>query len=215
MGAALFDLDGTLVDSERLAIEALLAAATHHGHALSREAIERRPGAHFAALLVDELRIDLAEATAICSTYDAIFLEVAVPKVEPLPGADALLNALARAGAGLGIVTNKPRVLVEPVLRALSWDRVFTAVIPHGATPENKPSPMPALAALRMLATQPANAVFIGDTESDMLCGSAAGLRAVIAVDGSRPRESLRSAGASHLCASLWEVGEVLGLALR
>jgi phosphoglycolate phosphatase len=215
VAAALFDLDGTLVDSEALAIDALLAAAAHHGHSLAREAVEQRPGAHFATLLMDELHLEMDEATAICSTYDAIFLQVAVPKVEPLPGADALLNALARRGSGLGIVTNKPRVLVEPVLRALSWDRLFMAVIPHDATSENKPSPMPALAALRLLAAAPADAVFIGDTESDMLCGSAAGLRAVIAVDGSRPRESLRASGASHHCSSLWEVGELLGVTLR
>lgn len=74
---------------------------------------------------------------------------------------------------------------------------------------------MPALEALRLLVAEPANAVFIGDTESDMLCGRAAGLKGVIAVDGSRPREALVSAGASHTCASLWDVAELLGVATR
>ena len=207
----LFDLDGTLVDSESHAVEALLSAATQHGHKLSREAILRRPGAHFAQLLVDELDISPNAADAVCLTYDEIFLNVAVPKVEGLGGANELIAALANAGVQMAIVTNKPSGLGEAVLANLDWARHFPVVVAHGMAPENKPSPMPALMALGQFGLSVGDAVFVGDTEGDMICGRAAGLRAVVAVEGTRPREVLLMAGATHVCAALPDVGELLG----
>ena len=208
--AVLFDLDGTLVDSEPLAIEALLAAAHRHDHGLTADVVMKHPGAHFAAMLMAELRVTEEEAEAVCATYDEIFLEEAVPRIAALPGANELVAQLARAGTSLGIVTNKPLPLVEAVLATLGWDVHFQVTVAHGMAAENKPSPAPAFLALERLGRGATETVFIGDTAGDMACGRTAGLRAVIGVGGTSTAEVLFAAGATHFCRSLREAGELI-----
>lgn len=99
------------------------------------------------------------------------------------PGVPEALDRLAAAGWRLGVCTNKPTALAAGLLDALGLSQRFGAVVGGDATPERKPHPAPLFLALDRLGVPVAAAVFIGDSETDILTARAAGVP-VVAVRG-------------------------------
>ena len=97
-------------------------------------------------------------------------------RTRPYPGAEATLDALAAAGWRLGLCTNKPTRLAAELLDALDLGHRFGAVVGGDAAPERKPHPAPLFLALDRLGVPAAAAVFVGDSETDVLTARAAGV---------------------------------------
>ncbi|MCX4458647.1 HAD family hydrolase [Streptomyces sp. NBC_01728] len=203
--AALFDLDGVLLDSAAAVRSTLAAVATC---ATGRRVMPgdlppgalRRPRVEVLALL------DVADPDDACDRWWDGALS-ATP-VEPFPGVLSGLLALRAQGTATGAVTlqdpDRLRWLLPPDLSEL-----LEVVITRQDAPP-KPAPDGLHLALNRLNIGPERAVFVGDSPTDMTAARAAGVVALGAVWGWHPPAALRTAGADHLLPEPASIGPSL-----
>lgn len=161
--AVFFDLDGTLLDSARSITAGVTAARAGYGlPPLDPATVAAHVGGGLGALLRATLppahHADLAGARAAFHTaYRDHLLDA-----RPMPGAGALLRAL---GPRAGLVTNKPRAYLGPLLAHLGWR--FGAVVDGDDRAGRKPDPGPLLRAAKHLGVDPRACVYVGDSPLD------------------------------------------------
>lgn len=204
-----FDVDGTLIDSQR------------HIHASMTRAYEA--AGLPAPLLSDVLRIvglSLPEALArllpdatetlrasVVEGYKASFAQERAQSLAPLyPGAlEAIATLGARADTRLGVATGKSRRGLTHVLAAYGLDDVFVTTQVADDHP-SKPHPAMLFAALRETGVAAGDAVMVGDTVYDIEMGRAAGLRTIGVTWGYHAAGALRDAGADRLIGAFEEL---------
>ncbi|MGE3961447.1 MAG: HAD family hydrolase [Dehalococcoidia bacterium] len=207
--AALFDLDGTLVDSLPTIADAMAEAARMHGLDGNAEEIIPLIGAPMHILVEELYGVSREVANAVNEDYLRVYHSTYILATPPHPGASELLDTLAEAGVRLAIVTNKRDEGARLMAHLMGWLDRFEVI--HGRdSGAPKPEPEAAHAVLRKMGVAPSEAAFVGDTEFDMNCGRDAGLAAVIGVVGSRDEERLRAEGATHIVRSLHEIAPLL-----
>lgn len=207
----LFDLDGTLADSEALIAEGIRQALAEHGYEVTHSQVMDilgPPMTEMVPMLVGPVPDE--QYRSIRAAYDRNYHEVQLPNIPPLPGAVALLDALRERGIPLAVVTNKIERGAHDQIAAIGWTDRFATVIGADTAARSKPFADPALLALERLGMQPHEAAFVGDTGADMECASAAGIPVRIGIARVRTPDAMRAAGATHCATSLDEVGAVL-----
>ncbi|MFJ9543218.1 HAD-IA family hydrolase [Streptomyces sp. NPDC101225] len=183
--AVLFDMDGTLVDTERLWWEAVHRIASELGRPLTdadEPEVLGRPVEHTAAWLG---RLTAEPAARLADLLHREFTARVGTGIEPRPGAIDLLDALAREGVPTALVTASPRTVAEDVLAVLGTDR-FRVCVTADDTTHTKPAPDPYLAACRALGVDPARCVAVEDTPTGVSSAEAAGCT-VLAVPSLAP----------------------------
>lgn len=209
--AYLFDLDGTLVDTApdlRTALNHALAlggiepvgeALTRHwvGHGV-RAMLDAAFAHHDAP--VGEERLDELMAACLAHYGDHI-----ADLSRPYPAVVETLAAL-RERAALAVVTNKPTDLSDRLLDALDLSRFFGAVVGRGTTPKPKPDAEPAHFACRQIGKQPQQALFVGDSETDVLCARAAGCDVALVRYGYNHGQAPETLGADRVIESFREL---------
>ncbi|MGX1371447.1 HAD superfamily hydrolase (TIGR01509 family) [Streptomyces canus] len=183
--AVLFDMDGTLVDTERLWWEAVEQVAARPLTEADRPDVLGRPVEHTAAWLAAATG---TPAAALAETLHREFADRVRTGVVPRPGALDLLDALARERIPTALVTASPRAVADTVLAALGASR-FAVSVTADDTEHTKPAPDPYLAACRALGVQPSGCVAVEDTETGVRSAEAAGC-AVLAVPSLAPIEA-------------------------
>ncbi|MFE7858843.1 HAD-IA family hydrolase [Streptomyces sp. NPDC057403] len=197
--AVLFDMDGTLVDTERLWWEAVQEVATGLGRPLTeadQPEVLGRPVEHTADWLGR-----ITGTPGLAGPLHREFSDRVRTGIVPRPGALALLDALARDGVPTALVTASPRSVADSVLAVLGADR-FRVSVTADDTASTKPAPDPYLAACRALGVEPARCVAVEDTPTGVSSAEAAGC-AVLAVPSLAPIEA---APGRTVVASLEEV---------
>ena len=205
MYLVLFDVDGTLIDSQHMIVAAMSRAFLARG----REAPERA-----ATLGVVGLSLEVAmarllgraeiddEARALASAYkDAFFeLRTSAAHQEPLyPGARAALDRLtARDDVLLGLATGKSRRGVRAILDLHDLHGRFVTIQTADENP-SKPHPAMILKALAETGVAPERAVIIGDTTYDVEMAEAAGIAALGVSWGYHAVSALERAGAARV----------------
>ncbi|MEV4726979.1 HAD family hydrolase [Micromonospora humida] len=211
----LFDMDGTLVDSEKLWDVALHELAAEYGGTLTGPARRAMIGTAMAAsmrILHDDLGQPERDPQASAEWINARILELFRTGLRWRPGALALLRAVRAAGIPTALVTSSGRPLVEVALDTLGRDS-FDAVVCGDEVDSAKPHPEPYLTAARLLDVPIGRCVAIEDSPTGVASALAAGA-AVLAVpaevpvpptDGVHQVESLTSADLELLAALLGE----------
>ncbi|MFF2773882.1 HAD-IA family hydrolase [Streptomyces sp. NPDC058052] len=231
--AVLFDMDGTLVDTEGLWWEAVEQVAGRPLTEADRPDVLGRPVEHTAAWLASAGGGPPAaspgasgrpSAAELASALHREFADRVGAGVAPRPGALALLTALARDGVPAALVTASPRSVADTVLQALGalGAPEFAVSVTADDTERTKPEPDPYLAACRALGVDPARCVAVEDTPTGVASAEAAGCTVLavpsVAPIGAAPRrtvldgltevtpERLRAMAGGHLTVMSWNL---------
>ncbi|MET8311891.1 HAD family phosphatase [Micromonospora sp. NPDC005173] len=208
----LFDMDGTLVDSEKLWDVALQELARDYGGELSiaaRRSIVGTSMADSMRILHDDLGQPERDPELSAAWINTRILELFRTGLQWRPGALALLRAVRAADIPTALVTSSGRPLVEIALDTLGRDS-FDAVVCGDEVVAAKPHPEPYLTAARLLGVPIGRCVAIEDSPTGVASALAAGA-AVLAVPvealpvmaGVRQLESLTGADLELLAALL------------
>ena len=207
----LFDLDGTLIDSEH-GITACVkhALARLDVPAPAREELRRwigPPLRHSFAPLLDH---DAARIEAAVTYYHERFNELGWREHDVYPGIELLIRQLLDAGHQLAVVTSKPHRHAAPIIAHLPFGDAFLRLYgPHPDSPHSEKASMIA-EALADFDCEPADAVMIGDRHFDIDGAVTNRVRGVGVLWGFGNREELEQAGASAIAASPDELARLL-----
>ncbi|MBB3127055.1 pyrophosphatase PpaX [Paenibacillus rhizosphaerae] len=193
----LWDLDGTIQDSESLAKE-----GTRYGF---KEVLGREPTEdEFAQLVGRPVPVVYKEwfddvlAKQILDTGTHYYQE----RAEQIPcysGIPELLKELKQRGYRMGVVSSKRRFHVVNELKSKALDILFDVIIAQEDTLQHKPHPDPLLLAASRLKCSPENCVYIGDQPSDIKAADAAQMRSIAALWGEGKFERLKAIGPTML----------------
>ncbi|WP_202918346.1 HAD-IA family hydrolase [Streptomyces cavernae] len=186
--AVLFDMDGTLVDTERLWWETVEQVASALGRPLApadQPEVLGQAVEHTARWLAG---VTGRPDAPIAGALHREFAERVRTGIVPRPGALELLDALAHDGVPTALVTASPRTVADTVLDALGAGR-FAVSVTADDTERTKPAPDPYLAACRALGVDPARCVAVEDTGTGVSSAEAAGCT-VLAVPSLAPIEA-------------------------
>ncbi len=186
--AALFDLDGTLLDSA----PDMLATANRLRQGQGRPPMtlaQIRPhvskgsramlGAAFPGM-------DTAAREAMVPAFLEIYLQELGRHSVLFDHVDTMLLALEQAGCLWGIVTNKPEYLAREILPQLGWASRCAVLIGGDTLAEKKPHPLPLQVAAERLGMAIADCVYVGDDERDIQAARAAGMPSIAVLWGYR-----------------------------
>jgi HAD superfamily hydrolase (TIGR01509 family) len=196
--AVVFDMDGLLLDSERLARMAFLEACDVLGLAVDDAVYARCIGSTPAGT---EAILRAALGPAIdYAALDHLWNEryqrrIQAAPVDLKPGALALLDALAELGIPRGLATSTGRVTATRKLSGAGVIAYFSCLICGGETARGKPHPDPYLAAVAGLGVPAADAWALEDSENGVRAAHAAGLQVIQVPDLVEPSAALRALG--------------------
>ena len=179
--AVLWDLDGTLVDTEPLWFEAEEAMALRHGATWSVEHAKNLVGNSLevsAAYIRQHMGLTLSIEEILEELL--VYMEVnTAARATFQPGALELLGALREADVPCALVTMSYRRLVDPLLPRLRED-AFAATVCGDEVTRGKPHPEAYLRAAELLGVNPVDCVVIEDSPSGAAAGEASGARVVV-----------------------------------
>lgn len=203
--AALFDLDGTLIDSYPA-----IAASVNHVRSLyglpelPLEEVKRYVGRGPAYLLAHA--VGTGDPQANLAAYWTHHPTVVRDKTVLLPGAREALIGLRQKGVRLGVCSNKPIDFTREIMEALEVGPLFDVVLGPEDTGSHKPAPDMINLAMKRLAATPAETVYVGDMNIDIQTARAAGVAVWVVPTGSDSVEDLRQGQPDRVLAGLHEL---------
>jgi len=195
--ALLFDLDGTLVDSDAKHLAAFQSVFAPHGISVDRIAYDRHIHGASNELIgrVFLSHLSLERQGAILAEKERAYRSD-LGDIEPIAGAVALLDFADRVGLKRAVVTNAPRANAEIVLSALGLEARLPIVVSGSELAGAKPDPLPYLKGLELTEALAAHSVAFEDSPSGVRAAAAAGL-AVVGLTTTRDEAALIEAGAT------------------
>lgn len=210
--ALLFDIDGTLADTDPLHLEAFNRAFAPYGQHFDKVRFSRElqglANVDIAANVLPGL--SPAEGMAVLDRKEAMFRDLAATDIHAVPGLFALLDWADSIGLPMAAVTNAPRANAELILTGLGITYRFKALVIGAELAHGKPHPLPYLEGLRLLGADAAHAVAFEDSRTGIASATAAGI-ATVGMRTSLDDAPLRAAGAV-LSADRYDDPDLLGL---
>jgi 2-phosphoglycolate phosphatase len=197
--AVLFDLDGTLLDTAPDMVGALNALRAEHGLEPVPFESARPSVSHGSTRLVQVgfPGVDPERFAVLQKRFLDIYAARLSAETRLFEGMDRVIDELDRRGLPVGIVTNKPARLTDPLLEQLGLRNRFVCVVSGDTLAERKPHPMPLLHAAALAGVAPESCVYVGDAERDVQAALAARMHALVAAYGYlRDDEDWRAWGA-------------------
>lgn len=213
--AAIFDLDGTLLDTLEDLGDCMNRVLERHGYPPHPvRAYRFFVGDGFESLVrrsLPESRRQEAEIRSLDREARAEYAEHWADKTRPYDGIPELLEALSRRGIRLAILSNKPHDFTRRIAAHYFPDGLFEHVIGSREGRPRKPDPAAALEIADAWGLPPEQIQYLGDTDTDMQTGRRAGMFTVGVLWGFRPREELLEHGAQALVAAPAEIQRLFG----
>ena len=208
--AALFDFDGTLVDTTELIYQSMRHAA---GEVLGREDLPREVLlANVGQPLPRQMELlDAERAEALLESYRLHNNEHHDSLIGEFPGVEGSLARLLSGGVKIAVVTSKRLPSVEMALKRFPrLGEVVDRFVTMEDTEEHKPHPGPLLKGLELLSVPKEEAAYVGDSPFDVAAAKAAGVKSVAVSWGAFSEDTLRSAEPDHLVPDVDSAVDVL-----
>ncbi len=215
--ACIFDLDGTLSDT-------LESIAYYSNAALKQCGYDTIPPSDYRRIVGDGADMQMHRMlNALCgegnyteediktlrSVYDALYTSDPLYLAKPYPGMAETLSLLKQSGLKTAVLSNKPDEWVQPIVRGLYPAGSFDLCIGQRPELRRKPAPDGALLIAREFGVEPADCLYVGDTNTDMKTGAAAGMETVGVLWGFRGRRELEENHARHIIDKPEELGRI------
>jgi phosphoglycolate phosphatase len=179
--ALLFDIDGTLTDTDALHLEAFNEVLGPHGHAFDHARFTKELQGFSNASISERFLAGQPpeRQTIIMAEKEQAFRKLVAGRIQPLPGLMALLALADRADIPMVAVTNAPRLNAEMLLSGLGIADRFKVLVIGDELPHGKPHPTPYLEGLRAVSAAPETSVAFEDSRSGVQSASSAGIATV------------------------------------
>lgn len=206
--AVLLDVDGTLVDSNELHVEAWREAFRRHGKEFTREEIHAQIGKGgdmlLETLLNEEERERIGKAAE--KLHLELFLEKYQPREKPLPGVRELLSQMKQDGLRLVLATSAKEAEIKRHLEVLAIDDLIDGRTGADQADHSKPCPDIFEAALDIAGVKPDEAVVVGDSPWDAVAARRAGIPMLGVLTGGFSEDELRRKGARDVYRDLHDL---------
>jgi HAD superfamily hydrolase (TIGR01509 family) len=199
--AVLFDVDGTLVDSNDGHARAWVEAFAEAGYRVPFERVRPMIGMgsdRILPALVPGLSAETEPGKTIAARRARIFLERELDRVRPTRGARALLEAVHGRGARNVVATSAKREELDALLAGGGIADLIDLATTSDDAQSSKPAPDIVVTALQKAGVTPDRAVFVGDTRYDVEAAHRAGLPCVALLCGGSPPADLAEAEAVY-----------------
>ena len=196
--ALLFDIDGTLTDTDVLHLQAFNEVLGPHGHVFDHARfIKDLQGFSTASISERFLAHEPPERqAAIMGEKEQVFRKLVTGRIQPLPGLLALLALADRANVPMVAVTNAPRLNAQMLLSGLGIVDRFKVLVIGDELAQGKPHPMPYLEGLRAVGASPAGSIAFEDSRSGVQSAASAGIP-TIGIRTSLTHADMLNAGAA------------------
>ena len=196
--AVIFDVDGTLVDTNDLHTASWVEAFRRFGHELPYETVRRQMGKGGDQLIPAVLPRDVVERQGeeIKAYRGELFLREYLPRARAFPEVPALFRRVRAAGQRIVLASSSKTDEVERYKEIAGIADLIDEATTADDAERSKPSPDIFLAALERIAPiPPGDAMVVGDSPFDAEAAAKAGLRTVGLLCGGFPEDELRKAG--------------------
>ena len=217
--ALVFDLDGTLVDTAPDILGALNAVLIAEGRrAMDRADLQHLVG-HGARAMLAEAMLRTGGPAAperlagLMDAFIARYRAHIADESRPYPGVTPTLSAFRRERIRMGVLTNKPQELADPLLATLELAGYFGAIHGAGRFSYTKPDARVFHHVIKELGGTGPGAVMIGDSATDVATARAAGVPVVLLSYGYTP-EPARALGADAVVDTFDALPEVIARTL-
>lgn len=175
MPALLFDLDGTLLDTDPIHIAVFQDLMAGYGIAVDHAFYLNHVHGRLNVDVFAEFLPELADPQALSRHKEALFRD-RLPRPYPeMPGATALMDRAQAEGWPIGVVTNAERANAEAMLAAIGHRDRFKTLVIGEECPRAKPHPDPYLLAMTQLGVGPEQTIVFEDSPSGIRAGAASG----------------------------------------
>ena len=197
--AILFDIDGTLVDSNDFHVDAWIEAFAEHGHDPDRDAIRAQIGKG-GDMLVPALIPGASEedAEAMSDAHGKAFKKRRLDKVRPFPQAGDLVRRVHAAGYKVALASSASQGELDHYVELLGIEDAVDATTTIDDVENSKPAGDIVGAVLGKLGVEAHEALFVGDTPYDIQAGAKCGVPTIALLSGGFARETLTDARAIY-----------------
>ena len=196
MRGVIFDVDGTLVDSNDQHARAWVDALAEAGFPVPYDKV--RPligmGGDKVLPMLTGLSADEDKGKRIAERREQHFAEKYLPQVRPFPGARELLVRLRSEGLRLAVASSSKKEMLERLLSLVGAEDLLEATTSSDDAENSKPDPDIVQAALHRLGERPEDVVMIGDTPYDIEAAARAGIKSIAFRSGGWKDPDLRGA---------------------
>ncbi|MEO0770429.1 MAG: HAD family phosphatase [Cyanobacteria bacterium J06649_4] len=200
--AVIFDLDGTLTDSDKVHFQVFQDLFGQRGISVDKALYKQKiSGRQNAAILADFLpELSAVEGEAFSEHKEAAFRDRAANQLTPLPGLLDLLNQLRSLSLAIAVVTNAPPKNANFMLKTLNLEQAFDPVVIGDELPKGKPDPLPYQTALEKLGINAKDAIVFEDSAAGIRSAVGAGIL-TIGMTTTHSSEDLIAVGATNTIA--------------
>ncbi|MBE6097883.1 MAG: HAD family hydrolase [Schwartzia sp.] len=208
--AAVFDLDGTLINSLSDLTDSGNEVLEKYGRPKETEDAFRYFVGNGSKKLIERILPDLDNdgIEKALAEYKEIYAKRLLNKTKPYDGITEMLEELKKRGIKIGVCTNKHMSAAEKILGKLFSEGTFDAYVGGRQGVPHKPDPANVFYVLEKLGVKPEETVYLGDTSVDMETAHNTGALAVGVTWGFRPEKELIESGAEILISHPMELFE-------
>lgn len=209
MKAMIFDVDGVLIDSNRIIVEAYQKTAEKLGLRIPspHEVVDLmgRPLSEIVRILWPKSNVEL-----YIEEFRSLFMDKNL-LIPPIEGAVDAVREIRESGFRIGVLSGKIMFFIKKHLREAGFNiNWFEIIVSFETTKKHKPDPEPLLYAINQLGVKPEETVYVGDAISDYECAKNAKVEYFAVLTGSLRREDLEKLGVKNIINSVVKLPDLV-----